>query len=239
MIKEVIFDFDNTLNDWDNIQPEAEVYIANKICAKHRLKPREFLIYLNKIREKYYMHRSPKIAYNRAFWFRQVFKHFKIKENVNKVVEDYWQEGLRRVKRFPKVKMVLKSLKSKYKIAMLTDSDGQRKYKIARVKKVGIYDYFDLIVPTDDVGLNKPHIECFRYVARKLGVKPSECVMIGDHPEVDLKSAKQLGMTTIWTQQAFRRDVKFPYVDFEVDRIEEVLPIMCQINRFLLKSSKK
>lgn len=56
---------------------------------------------------------------------------------------------------------------------------------------------FDLITSYETSEACKPHAEYFRDIARRLGVEPSECVMVGDDPVLDLAAA-DIGMSTYY-----------------------------------------
>ena len=59
-------------------------------------------------------------------------------------------------------------------------------------------DIFKTIITKDDVSAYKPNPEPFLKVIEKLGVKPEECVSIGDIENSDIIPAKKLGMKTIF-----------------------------------------
>lgn len=72
----------------------------------------------------------------------------------------------------------LKVLRTNYKVGMLSNvnSGGMDEF----FSKTEQTDYFDEVVVSGDVGMIKPSEEIFEYMAAKLGVQPSECVMIDD-----------------------------------------------------------
>lgn len=87
---------------------------------------------------------------------------------------------------------VLEYLKQKDKsLAVLTNwfSKGQ----ISRLKKAGIYEYFDDIVTGDTV--LKPHRDS--YLTARDQFSLDECVMIGDHLEKDYIGPRAIGMESI------------------------------------------
>lgn len=64
--------------------------------------------------------------------------------------------------------------------------------------KMGIQDYFEVIVTMDDIkGPGKPDPEVFLLAAEGLRVKPSECVVVGDAPN-DVLAAKAAGMRAVY-----------------------------------------
>lgn len=68
--------------------------------------------------------------------------------------------------------------------------------------KTGISGYFKVCVTIDDIkGSGKPEPEVFLLAAEELGVKPEECVVIGDAPN-DVLAAKAAGMKSIYVPDA-------------------------------------
>ena len=57
-----------------------------------------------------------------------------------------------------------------------------------------ILDYFDVIVCSDQVGFNKPDTAIFKIALEKANVTAPHTMMIGDHPEIDVLGANQVGM---------------------------------------------
>lgn len=67
-----------------------------------------------------------------------------------------------------------------YKIALLSNANSN--YIRAEIANFQIEKYFDEIVISSEVGYIKPEKEIFALVAKRLGVKASECVFIDDNP---------------------------------------------------------
>jgi len=68
---------------------------------------------------------------------------------------------------------------------------------------------FDEIVVSGEIGMVKPDPAIYRYVASRLGVRPSECVFIDDH-KVHLDGAREVGMLTVFYQdlQQMKRELQ-------------------------------
>lgn len=69
-----------------------------------------------------------------------------------------------------------------------------RKIYIPTLKHLGVFDYFDAIVSTDDVHCAKTQPTPFLATAEKLGVKPEDCIVYEDVLEA-IEGAKKAGMT--------------------------------------------
>lgn len=226
MIKGVIFDLDNTLEEWLPHEAAVEAEFAQRLADKHSIDPDQFVKVFDHIKISYLHSRSLPQDYGRDMWFSETLAHFGIyEEDIPSLVEHYWEDLLGRVKLFPGAMDVLEELKQDYKLGLLSDSDGARYYKEQRIKRLRIGRFFDAILTSDDIGANKPHPRCFLEAAERLGVRPEECVMVGDHPEVDLVMAKELGMTTVWTREGVdeeHRAREYDYVDHVVDSVVQV-----------------
>lgn len=64
------------------------------------------------------------------------------------------------------------------------------------LKNNGIYDYFDTICCTSEVGMDKRHPDIYLLTAERLGVKPEECVVFEDIID-GINGARLAGMKTI------------------------------------------
>jgi putative hydrolase of the HAD superfamily len=233
MIKTIIFDYDGTLEEWHPYEAEVDVAMAEYFYKHFKINPNKFLVEWNSIR-KYHIHPKAKPEeYSRVMWFIEIFERCGINEDIcliDKLVDQYWMLAEQKVRLFPHAKEVLEELHGKFKLALLTDSDGNRHMKLERIEKLGIIKYFDHIFTSDDIGVNKPDLKDFKEVLKQLGSKPKETIMVGDVPERDLLGAKKVGITTVWTAQGLDRDTHFDYVDYKIKDIRDVLKIIKQLN---------
>lgn len=90
---------------------------------------------------------------------------------------------------------LLVKLKEKgIKIGMATSSI--RVMCEALLKRTGIFDYFDAIVFSDEVGKNKTNSHIYLETARQLEVMPKDCIVFEDVIHA-VKGAKKAGMKVI------------------------------------------
>jgi FMN phosphatase YigB (HAD superfamily) len=68
--------------------------------------------------------------------------------------------------------------------------------------RVGIRTYFDHLFTSKELGAAKPDPRFFRAIADRLGLAPSECVMVGNDYTKDIAGAKAVGMCTVWLHGA-------------------------------------
>ncbi len=88
---------------------------------------------------------------------------------------------------------ILKTLSKAYVLGIVTNNDSIDLEYAASFLKL---DLFKVIITAEDFSRPKPDPESLLLVAKKLGVKPNECVYIGDL-ETDMKAAEAAGMRFI------------------------------------------
>ncbi len=88
--------------------------------------------------------------------------------------------ALRGLPAHPEVKSSLAQLKEDgYKLVSFTNSsnDGVKK----QFESAGLTDYFDERLSVEDIGKFKPSSDVYDWAARKMGIKPSEAMLIAAH----------------------------------------------------------
>ena len=96
------------------------------------------------------------------------------------------------------VSSLLEDLKSRCKLGVIANQSLGTE---DRLKAYGIHQYFDVIVSSAEVGVEKPDPEIFRIALEKAGCLPQEAYMVGDRLDNDIEPAASLGMHTIWVKQ--------------------------------------
>jgi len=91
------------------------------------------------------------------------------------------------------IKWIQKKRES-YTISLLTNNTASLK-KVLK-DKFNIYESFDYIFNSAEIGLSKPDHKIFEYTLKKLKTTPEKCLFIDDNP-VHIKAAKQLGFNVI------------------------------------------
>lgn len=73
----------------------------------------------------------------------------------------------------------------------------------ASLRKLGINQFFDAVVVSEENGWRKPHTQIFKDTLEKLHARPEEAVFIGDSPLEDIKGAREIGMKTVFVVSQF------------------------------------
>lgn len=84
----------------------------------------------------------------------------------------------------------------KNKITMAVATSGHTTASLKKLlQHLNILEYFSVFVTTDNVKIGKPNPAIFLYAAKKLKVKPSDCLVLEDAPS-GIEAGKRAGMHT-------------------------------------------
>ncbi len=100
-------------------------------------------------------------------------------------------------------------------------SDGTIDEQIYTLSKMGVIEFFDTIVISEAIGVNKPDRRIFKAVIKDSAMKPENIFIIGDDLKKDIIGGKECGLKTIWVTKAVCREVPDDYdkyVDIMIDR---------------------
>lgn len=109
---------------------------------------------------------------------------------------------------------LLGELRERYRLGLLTD--GPVRAQQGKLDTLGWNDYFDAVVITGALTAGKPDSAAFDAIVGELGVAPEATVFVGDHPEADIRGAKDAGMVAV--QVLGERFDRAPEADAYVDR---------------------
>ncbi len=114
----------------------------------------------------------------------------------------------------------LDEIRGEYKTAIATAGNTAKVGAVLR--ELGLTTYFMAIVTSDEIRKGKPDPEAFLKAARKLHVRPEQCVVIEDSP-LGVKAAKAGGMKCIAITTTHKRS-ELKEADVIVDSFHEVSP---------------
>lgn len=133
---------------------------------------------------------------------------------------------------FPGVYEMLQEVrKAGFKAALVTSRLKPTTYQ--GIEKFGIRDFFDVIVTADDVTRHKPDPEPVLITLKKLGAHPENAMMIGDTKQ-DILCAKNAGVTSVlveWSMAIPKGSACGDYIpDYCLESPQELLRLISSIN---------
>ena len=103
--------------------------------------------------------------------------------------------------------------------------NGSKVAQLGKLKGTGLYDLFDDIFISEDVGYEKPDITYFNYIKEKTHYDPDTTIIIGDSLTSDIKGGENAGIDTCYFNPAHQKNTS-QAVTYEIDKLIEVLDIV-------------
>ncbi|XP_037638632.1 N-acylneuraminate-9-phosphatase [Sebastes umbrosus] len=101
----------------------------------------------------------------------------------------------------PEISNLLKQLRSRYKLLLLTNGEAQTQRE--KVKAVGCEEFFDAIVIGGEHAEQKPFISIFKFCFNKLELEAQDCVIVGDSLDTDIQGGFNAKVrATVWISSA-------------------------------------
>ena len=97
----------------------------------------------------------------------------------------------------PEVPDVLRRLRERYKLAIITNSDDD----LIAPTVAGIGVPFDYVITAEQAQAHKPSRQLFEYAYRNMGVTPGETVHVAMGIYWDMKARHELGLRGIWVNR--------------------------------------
>lgn len=199
LVTDIFFDLDHTL--WDFEKNSALTF--KKILVEHSIdiSLESFLeVYVPANFAFWKLYREEKITKKELRYQRlkTVFDELRYEISdtmINSLSEEYINHLSSFNHLFPNTTMILDYLKPSYKLHIITN--GFQEIQEKKLKKSGIYSYFDQVVDSEMAGVKKPNPIIFELALERAETKPSSSIMIGDNLEADVLGAKASGFKVL------------------------------------------
>ena len=206
MIKALLFDFGQTLvNSADGFRT-AEKIAQNRIFTEMDSDPNgldwdEFLHQYRLIRKASHQRSD----FSRLTIWQTVYRQFGFEPDRRQLEQwetYYWAQVKAQTAPFPETVRVLQTLAARYRLAIITNTQGQKSsgnHRIALFPQ--LEKFFEVIIVAGESGIPpKPDPEPFRLCLEKLNVAANQAVFIGDDWRIDIGGAQNVGIRPVWLQ---------------------------------------
>ncbi|MBU2046944.1 MAG: HAD-IA family hydrolase, partial [Bacteroidetes bacterium] len=123
---------------------------------------------------------------------------------------------------FPHTHETLTYLQQKYKLHLI--SNGFKESTEYKVKNTNLTPYFQNVIISEVLGINKPDKAIFQYAIDKAKASTQQSLMIGDSIEADVRGALNFGMDAIYFNPNF---AEIPEdVSWHINHLEELTRIL-------------
>lgn len=226
MIKHIFFDLDHTIWDFDRNAEESllELYAQYELHKLGLESAAQFIATYTEnnhsLWAQYHLGQITKEAL-RAQRFSKTFIDLGLHpDHIPPQFEvDYVNLTPTKKNLFEGATKVLTYLQQKYSLHII--SNGFKESTLKKMEVCELNCYFQNIIISEDVGVNKPDKAIFEYALDKAAARKEESIMIGDSIEADIRGAQAYGMKAIFFNP-LRKELPQD-VQWQINHMEELL----------------
>ena len=93
-------------------------------------------------------------------------------------------------------------------------------------ERCGLEGYFDFVVFSQDVQIEKPHPKIFEITAQRAGCELGQMLHVGDSLETDIAGARNAGVSSVWLNREGVSNDTGTQPDYEVASLTEIPAIL-------------
>lgn len=205
MYSTYLFDLDGTLYDRDNLVRSIAISQFEKFGAELRqISEQEYVSKIERLDN--HGHLLKEVLYEKLAF--ELSLDTKLKD---RLLKHFWETYDNYLVLDPDIRRTLRGLKEAgVKLGIITNGGTARQQM--KIQMLGLHDYFDVILISEQEGIKKPNPEIFRRALERCCVSHQTSVFIGDNPIADIDGAKAAGLDAIWKSVPYwdmtRPDVK-------------------------------
>ncbi len=225
MKKAVIFDFGQTLADSARGFRTAEKEAEAELFSYLRLTSwDDFILLYRKVRKAFH----ERSDFSRSALWARVCEHYGTEAApafLEECEESYWDTVQNQTFLFPETLDTLEKLSLACRLALITNTQGQKNTGKHRISLFPDLDrFFRVVVVAGEAGIPaKPDPSPFLVCLERLGIEPSEAVYVGDDWRIDICGARNAGIDPVWLQH---RSVTRSWPD-----VVESAPVITSLDR--------
>ncbi|MBQ9073475.1 MAG: YjjG family noncanonical pyrimidine nucleotidase [Muribaculaceae bacterium] len=105
-------------------------------------------------------------------------------------------------------------------------SNGFHEVQFRKMQSAGITHYFDTVVLSDDIGVNKPDRRIFDHALRKTSGIADRTLIIGDNPSTDIAGGLNAGWHAICFNQNGENESSTPQGAIEITSLSQAIELL-------------
>ena len=199
----MIFDADHTLYDINTAEAYDNMfeYLANELKAEKSVVERVWREHVRNLLTSRESRNPDKRRRDYALYILlgqfDIIDDSDVKRITNEALEVFWHSVLRSLRPKKGLNLVLAELRKRFTLCVASDEFSEHLEKKLDATVPAWRKIFRMIVTPEKTGVMKPSRRYYSLILLEVGVKPEECVVVGDSWQRDLRPAKQLGMKTV------------------------------------------
>ena len=110
-------------------------------------------------------------------------------------------------------------------------TNGSVRAQVQKLDILGLRAYFQTVVISEAVGVEKPDAAIFQHALDGLGLRADQVWFVGDHPENDILGAWQVGLCTVWLRGSHPWPDHHAVPHHQIDHLRELVPLLMEAGK--------
>lgn len=136
------------------------------------------------------------------FWNRVILE-LNLRAGQRKDFEKLWSQLFEKYAKVDReVLLIAKRLKKKHKIGIISNTTDDH---AAIMKKMRLFEYFDVVILSNEIGARKPQVKIFKRAAKEINIRPRNLLFIDDGKK-NVEAARRAGFQALQFKSAKQLD---------------------------------
>ncbi|XP_033835726.1 N-acylneuraminate-9-phosphatase [Periophthalmus magnuspinnatus] len=237
-VKAIIFDLDNTLIDTSGAGVVALQKVGELLKSSLSLDDASIETICNRFKQKLYNEVFNPAMGKNIDQVRSLHWEESIQETVGSCPNEslgsdcykLWKlTRLQLLTMSPEVQALLKDLRTKYKLLLLTNGETQTQRE--KVEVSNCEEFFDEVVVGGEQVEQKPSVSIFRLCLEMLGVEAHDCIIVGDSLDTDIQGGLKAHLkATVWIKRAEANESNVIKPHYTVANVLELPQVLAHLN---------
>lgn len=224
MYKYLLFDFDNTLVDFDAASHKSLHDVAERLQVEANDAFFKVFKEINHEMWSLFERRLLTASDIKRNRFKRLAEHYGKKVDASLLNRLFLRKLVDNTELIEGAKDVLQLLGNNHQLVIITN--GFREVQRPRIEKVGLTSYFSHIFVSDEIHVAKPDVAFFEHVHLHLkGCNKEELLVIGDNPNSDILGAHNYGIDSCYYNNKHKNN-ETPKSTFEINELSELITIL-------------
>lgn len=200
MREAVILDLDDTLYDYETIHQGAMHALCQFTCKELSIPSMSFYeAFCQARKETKRTLGETGASHNRMLYFQKTLDYLGRYSAclALDMYETYWGYLLTHMQLREGAWELLEFCKEhRIKVGICSDLTAQIQHR--KIIRLGISDWIDAVVTSEEAGAEKPSRIMYQMILEKLHTTPEKALFIGDSKKKDVEGPQQIGIATLW-----------------------------------------
>jgi HAD superfamily hydrolase (TIGR01549 family) len=201
--KGILLDIDNTLYEYAPVHEKAMSAVITEAKSALGIPETEFAATFRTARKQIHAELAETASsHNRLLYFQRTLellgKH--PAQGSLGLYDAYWNTFLNAaIMREGAIDWLKEMRRKKIQVCLFTDLTGHIQHR--KINVWGLAPYFDVLVTSEEAGIEKPHPYIFLLALKKMDLMPGDVCVVGDNFDKDIAGAYRLGIKAFWLTQ--------------------------------------